>query len=443
MKARLAGAAFAAALALAPGAAAFAQERKPAAKPPAKTAPRTPATPPATPARQKALQTEHRGLQQQLGALKRQLAAAEASQTEAADALAESEAAISAANRRLRELATERRRIEDQLAVLAERNRAVGGRLGAEERELAALVRAQVVAGRREPWQLLLAGANPNQIARDTAAYAYLARERSRLISQLEDRRAEIETLAAETRARQDELEAVVLDEEKGRRQLLAEQGARKKTLARLEVQIAAQRASIGKLERDEKRLASLVERIGALLAEQERRERAKVRRTPAPTAKAAPAAPARPAAPASADAPAVGRFGALRGKLALPARGEVVGRYGAPRPAEGAGTAPTWKGLLIRAPQGSEVAAVAPGQVVFAEWLRGFGNLLILDHGDGYLSVYGNNESLYKSVGERVSIGETVASVGNTGGGEAPGLYFELRHQGRPFDPLKWMATR
>ncbi|MEF9943701.1 MAG: peptidoglycan DD-metalloendopeptidase family protein, partial [Burkholderiaceae bacterium] len=83
------------------------------------------------------------------------------------------------------------------------------------------------------------------------------------------------------------------------------------------------------------------------------------------------------------------------------------------------------------------------PGQVVFADWLRGFGNLLILDHGDSYLSVYGNNESLYKNVGDRVSIGETVASVGNTGGGDLPSLYFELRHQGRPFDPLKWMGSR
>lgn len=429
-----AAAALAAALALAPAAAPLGQNRKAAASDKST----------ASPTRHKALQSEQRGLQQQIGALKRQLAAAEASQTEAADALAESEAAISVANRRLRELSTERRRIEDQLAVLAERNRAVGGKLGTEERELAALLRAQVLAGQREPWQRLLEGANPNEVARDTAAYAYLARERSRLISQLEDRRAEIEALATETRARQDELEAVVLDEEQNRRQLLADQGARKKTLARLERQIATQRASIGKLERDEKRLGNLVERIGRLLAEQAQRERAKTRRTPAPTAKAAPRAPAQSVAPASGgDAPAVGSFGALRGRLALPARGEVVGRFGTARPAEGAGTAPSWKGILISAPQGSEVQAVAPGQVVFADWLRGFGNLLILDHGDGYLSVYGNNESLYKSVGERVSVGETVASVGNTGGGEAPGLYFELRHQGRPFDPLKWMSAR
>jgi septal ring factor EnvC (AmiA/AmiB activator) len=88
-------------------------------------------------------------------------------------------------------------------------------------------------------------------------------------------------------------------------------------------------------------------------------------------------------------------------------------------------------------------VKAVGDGRVVFADWLRGFGNLLVIDHGDGYLSIYGNNEALLRNVGDRVAVGEAVASVGNTGGNEATGLYFELRFQGRPFDPLTWVAAR
>jgi septal ring factor EnvC (AmiA/AmiB activator) len=91
----------------------------------------------------------------------------------------------------------------------------------------------------------------------------------------------------------------------------------------------------------------------------------------------------------------------------------------------------------------GAEVRSVAAGQVVFADWLRGFGNLMVIDHGDGYLSVYGNNESLLRNVGDRVAVGDSIASVGNTGGNEHTGLYFELRFQGRPFDPLKWVAAR
>jgi septal ring factor EnvC (AmiA/AmiB activator) len=104
---------------------------------------------------------------------------------------------------------------------------------------------------------------------------------------------------------------------------------------------------------------------------------------------------------------------------------------------------APTWKGVFIRAPLGAEVRAVAAGRVVFADWLRGFGNLLIADHGDGLLSVYGNNESLLRSVGERIDAEEVIAVVGNTGGNTESGLYFELRLEGRPIDPLKWAQAR
>ncbi len=102
-----------------------------------------------------------------------------------------------------------------------------------------------------------------------------------------------------------------------------------------------------------------------------------------------------------------------------------------------------TWKGLFIRAVTGGEVKAIAGGRVVFAEWMRGFGNLLIVDHGSGYLSIYGNNDSLLKQVGEPVHGGDSIASVGNSGGNPESGLYFELRHQGQPLDPLKWVNIR
>jgi septal ring factor EnvC (AmiA/AmiB activator) len=100
----------------------------------------------------------------------------------------------------------------------------------------------------------------------------------------------------------------------------------------------------------------------------------------------------------------------------------------------------PAWKGLFIRARQGNEVRSVGSGKVAFADWLRGFGNLLIIDHGQGYLSLYSNNESLYKQPGDPVKAGDVVATVGSTGGQNEPGLYFELRHQGKPFDPLAWV---
>jgi len=130
------------------------------------------------------------------------------------------------------------------------------------------------------------------------------------------------------------------------------------------------------------------------------------------------------------------GTFASQRGKLILPVKGTLAGRFGAPRPEGG-----TWKGLFIRAGEGGEVRAVAAGRVVFADWLRGFGNLLIIDHDDGFLSVYGNNQSLLRQPGDETRGGEVVATVGNSGGNPESGLYFELRHRGQVFDPMKWVA--
>jgi murein hydrolase activator len=100
-------------------------------------------------------------------------------------------------------------------------------------------------------------------------------------------------------------------------------------------------------------------------------------------------------------------------------------------------------KGVFIRAPEGQPVRAIAGGQVVYAEWMRGFGNLLILDHGEAYLSIYANNESLLKQVGDVVAGGEAVATTGASGGNEETGLYFEMRHLGRAFDPLRWVKPK
>ena len=97
----------------------------------------------------------------------------------------------------------------------------------------------------------------------------------------------------------------------------------------------------------------------------------------------------------------------------------------------------------MILAPEGTEVKSVAAGQVVYADWLRGFGNLLVVDHGDGFLSVYGNNQSLLRETGDTVRPGEAVATVGSSGGNPESGLYFELRYQGQAFDPLRWVGLR
>jgi len=126
--------------------------------------------------------------------------------------------------------------------------------------------------------------------------------------------------------------------------------------------------------------------------------------------------------------------FASLKGKLHLPIRGEVLNRFGALR-AEGT----SWKGITLRANSGQPVHAIATGRVIFADWLRGFGNMIIVDHGGGYLSLYSGCESLLKRVGDEIKAGDTIATTGNSGGMADSGLYFEIRQNGRPLDPLAW----
>ncbi|AQR64803.1 hypothetical protein BXU06_06800 [Aquaspirillum sp. LM1] len=137
-------------------------------------------------------------------------------------------------------------------------------------------------------------------------------------------------------------------------------------------------------------------------------------------------------------DASSSGRaFASLQGKLKLPVRGELAGKFGTPR-AEGM----TWKGVFIRTAAGQAARAVADGRVVYADWLRGFGNMLIVDHGGGYMTVYGGGEALMKSTGDKVRAGDTVATTGASGGGSDNGLYFEIRHLGRPLNPMSWAQS-
>jgi len=144
---------------------------------------------------------------------------------------------------------------------------------------------------------------------------------------------------------------------------------------------------------------------------------------------------PARAADIALAPAAPAGAFASLKGQMRSPVSGQVAARFGTKR-----GQGPSWKGVFIRAAEGADVRAVAGGRVVFAEWLRGFGNLIIVDHGGQYMSIYGNNQSLLKRAGDIVKSGDPIASAGNSGGNEESGLYFELRHQGTAFDPAGWV---
>jgi septal ring factor EnvC (AmiA/AmiB activator) len=416
-------------------------------KAPAKDASQDPA-PAATPKRQQQLQSEQRELKARLAQLKKSLASKESAHSEAADALAAAESAISTANRHLQQLAATRRQVEKRIGELQADERAAAAAQDTHASRLGLALRDQTVLSQGRELQSF---ADPVDAARDGFDAAYLdsvVRERMRRIGALSGRRTELAALENESVQRRAELDKIDADERASRAQLLKQEAARRTALARLSSEIARQRQSVASLERDDARLGNVIEQIGKVLTEQARRRAQAHAKTPSDGRPGA--ADERQALGGGAndhfEPPSSTRFARLRGKLVLPVQGAIGPRYGAARlgedgkPQEGA---PAWKGLFIRADAGAPVHAVAGGRVVFADWLRGFGNLIILDHGEGFLSVYANNETLLHNVGEEVAADEVIAAVGNTGGNAQSGLYFEMRFQGRPFDPMGWAVAR
>ena len=389
-------------------------------------------------------QTELDALKQRLQTLQQEFRDTQAHRQEAADELRQSERAISDAVRQLRELDGERRRTRSDLQTLTQQADATAARIRQQQGHLAKALRAAYQRGEGDALKLLLNGADPNQTARDLRYLAHLSRAQHAMIETLRADLAQLASLQQETAKKTSELTQLQSAREAEQQKLLADKRAREQVLQKLSVQIQQQRREISNLKRDERSLTQLVERLNRLMAQQAAREAARARaaqqaQKSQKDEKNGAGKAGRPLAVIT-ETPVAFRserpFSGLKGSLRLPVAGELMNRFGAPR--EGGGL--SWKGLFIRAAQGSAVKAIAAGQIVFAEWLRGFGNLIIVDHGEGYMSLYSNNESLYKQVGERVQPGDAIATVGNSGGQPDTGLYFEMRHQSRPVNPLLWV---
>lgn len=362
--------------------------------------------------------------------LRRDASKTEGSRAEAADQLKDAEQAISATNRRLRETGQKLIKVRAELAALETERRKLEGEIDAHRDQVSRLLHERYVSGERDVARVLLSGEEPGKVARDLHYFGYLARAQGEVIRTMRTQAENLRSLAERTKGKSAELAALEAAERTERDRLQSERKSHRTLVDRLSAQLRGQQREIATLERNERRLAEVVERIARQLREKAEKDRQKAARD-AQKRDAVRSAKI----PEATENAGVSSFGG--GKLGLPVRGEIVGRFGAPR-AEGG---PSWKGIFIRSAVGQEVRAAAAGRVVFADWMRGFGNLLILDHGQGYLSIYGNNESLLKQPGQAVRAGESVATVGATGGVEQPGLYFEVRHQGRAVDPLIWLG--
>ena len=384
-------------------------------------------------------------LRGQIEALRKDVVSAEGKRASAADQLKEIEQEISVTQRDLHNLTTQRNALQGTLKDLGNQSKELESRLASQQAQLERLVYRQYLQANPDSLRVLLNGGDPSQMARDLHYLAVIGKARGQLLTEIDASLQRKQALAADTRERADEMTAIEAKQKEQHGKLVAQREQRKGVLENISAKISEQRREIGNLQRNEKQLSQLIERLAKVIAAK-----------PAPAPKPAAARgkkeaqstepstpPTKAAAPeisneSAPEAVSAGNFAQLKGGLRLPVRGVVSNRFGAPRQ-EGS----TWKGLFIRAGAGGEVKAIAGGRVVFADWMRGFGNLLIVDHGSSYLSIYGNNDALLKQVGDTVKGGDTVASVGNSGGNPESGLYFELRHQGQPLDPLKWVNLK
>ncbi|MFH1657773.1 MAG: peptidoglycan DD-metalloendopeptidase family protein [Pseudomonadota bacterium] len=413
-------------------------------------------------------------LRSRIEGLRKELSSSEESKADAGDRLRESDRQISRLQRELHELNDSRGQLEKKLKNLEQQSQELGVTLGQQQAQLERLIYKQYLRGTPDSLQLLLNGDDPNQMARDLHYLSAIALTRAELMGEINATLDKKKALAADAKERSAELAEVEAEQKKRHADLQRQREERQALYAQLASKVSAQRKEIGTLQQNEKRMTQLIDRLSKILAAQaakaakaaeaarlaevrqaaarqkekvREREREKDKRPSHPEEReiARPTPAIEPIRPRTVEAenhyepaPSNGSFARQRGSLRLPVRGAVSGRFGSAR--DGGGT---WRGLFIKAGAGSEVKAIAGGRVVFSEWMRGFGNLLIVDHGDAYLSIYGNNDALLKQVGQAVKGGETVATVGNSGGNPESGLYFELRHQGQPIDPMKWASLK
>ncbi len=384
-------------------------------------------------------------IQTKIQALKKELDSKQVAHKDATDALKDSETAISAANQKLHDINQKQQQNKSTLNSLKKQSININDKLGQQQQQLSDLLRQQYMHGNQSYTQLILQDKNPSEIARDVKYFSYIAKAHAKVIDDMQGNLAKVKELNNKTAVALQEVADLKARQEAEKKTLVQQKQEKSKVVKSLSNQIASQRNEIDKLKRDEKSLSNLVERLAKIVPPIVKHKKSK---KSAPDETVADERPNKNSGKKTEKSTIVAsnetlpsndfagiNFASLRGKLRLPVRGEVANRFGASREDTGV----SWKGLFIKSAEGSDVKSVADGRVVFADWMRGFGNLIIVDHGNGYMSLYGNNQAVLKHVGEEVDAGDTIASVGNSGGNESNGLYYELRHQSQPFDPLSW----
>jgi len=316
--------------------------------------------------------------------------------------LRESEEQVAAASRRLDEVRGRIGESDRRIADLEQQRREQEARLEGQRDELAAALRAAYVTGKEEHLKLLLSQKDPAALGRMLVYYSYFGQARAGRIAEIEDAVGRIAELTAEEKVERERLAALEQERERELTGLDEARRQREQALAATQGSIKSNKDAIARLKREAQALEKLVADLRRALEQ--------------------------------APAPAGHPFEKVRGKLPWPVPGRIVAGYGQAR-----GGGLKWNGVLIATERGTEVRAPYAGRVVYSDWLPGLGLLLIIDHGGGYMTLYGHNEQLYKGVGEPVVAGEVIATVGDSGGQAKPELYLEVRKGTAAQDPRRW----
>lgn len=334
---------------------------------------------------------------------------------------------------------------EEELKRLDQEKKKLQGARLEQQRLIGIQARAAYQGGRQEYIKLLLNQQNPEKFSRTLTYYDYLAEARMGQLTAFNETLRQLANVEKDISHHQAQLQAQKGELDSRSAQLAEVRKERQLALAKLNKDYTARDQRLKAREQEQAELGRVLKTIEETLARQAREAEAQRQRELA-AAREKPSAPAATGKRAesgplvSSGATYGGPFANAKGKLPWPVNGRLVARYGTPR---GEDARTKWDGVLIGATAGSQVRAVHGGRVVFADWLRGSGLLVILDHGNGYLTLYGHNQSLLKDAGDIVKAGDPIATVGTSGGQDTPALYFAIRQQGRASDPAQWCRAQ
>jgi septal ring factor EnvC (AmiA/AmiB activator) len=322
--------------------------------------------------------------------------------------LRDAELGVQGARRKLEETRAQRIASESRLEDLERERVQREQELAAERGALAGELRTAYVNGREEQLKLLLNQQDPASFGRMLTYYGYFGRARADRIGSIRDKLEHLALLREKIAAETQRLQEIETRQEQELAALKGAQQKRTQVVTSIESQIKTRGGEIKRLESQARSLEKLITDLRKALAN-------------VPVAKQAP-------------------FEPLRGKLPWPVQqGKVLARFGQPR----AGGSLKWQGMLIGTDRGARVKAPFAGRIAYADWLPGMGLMIVLDHGGGYLSLYGHNEEVFKKVGDPVSAGDVIGAVGDTGGHNQPALYFEVRRGRVPVNPELWLQRR